>query len=160
MSPIVRESLDHIHQRAEGAPSADELLEGLHAALRALRGAYQREGEPGLSPLDGRVLAFFARQPGATQKDLACHSGRDKGQLARLIQGLRQRGLLSATPDADDRRNLRLQLTPLGLQWQQAQQAHMARLGAVAAGALSPEERAQLVALLGKVRDAVAQAPR
>lgn len=159
MSSIMRASPDHTNAGAEGAPATDELLEALHAALRALRGAYQRGGEPGLSPLDGRVLAFFARQPGATQKDLACHSGRDKGQLARLIQGLRQRGLLSATPDADDRRNLRLQLTPLGQQWQQAQQAHMARLGEVAAGALSPEERAQLVALLGKVRAAVAQTP-
>jgi hypothetical protein len=36
--------------------------------------------------MEGKVLGFFARHPGATQRDLAQHSGRDKAQLARLIK--------------------------------------------------------------------------
>lgn len=155
----MRKTVDHINERGAAPLASEDLLESLHATLRALRGAYQRQGEPGLSPLDGRVLGFFAGQPGATQRDLARHSGRDKGQLARLVQGLRTRGLLSATPDAADRRNLRLQLTPLGQQLQQTQQARMVHLGALAAGALTAEERAQLVRLLAKVREAVPPAP-
>ena len=96
------------------APSAEDVVEALHQTMRALRAAHHRTGEGELTHMDGRVLGFFAHHPGATQKDLGQHSGRDKGQLARLVQGLRARGLLAATPDPADRRHLRIALTPAG----------------------------------------------
>ena len=93
MSSIMRKTVDHVNQ--SGEPASNDVLEAIHAVMHAVRShehRTQHEGEAGLTPLEGRVLIFFARRPGATQSDLAAHSGRDKGQLARLINGLRARG--------------------------------------------------------------------
>lgn len=49
-----------------------------------------------------------------TLSALISHSGCDKGQLARLVGGLRERGLLDGRADENDRRNLLLHLTPGG----------------------------------------------
>jgi len=80
--------------------------------------------------MDGKVLGYFGRHPGATQKDLAQHSGRDKAQLARPIKGLRDRGLLSAVADDADRRSVRLSLTADGRALQRTLQQQARGFGA------------------------------
>lgn len=156
----MRKKIDHVNQSgdagsaAAGPVDAGDVLEAVHRVMHRARALQHRglAGQPQApTPMEGRVLGFFARHPGATQSDLAQHSGRDKGQLARLIAGLRERGLLLATPDADDRRVTRLQLSP------QAQQLHLGlmaarrRLSEQAAASLDAADRAQLLALLDKL---------
>lgn len=131
------------------------MLEAIHSVmhlyrsqqLRALRGAPHA-----VTHMESRVLGFFARHPGATQRDLVAHSGRDKGQLARLIQSLREGGLLEARPDEEDRRSLCLHLTPAGQAAAQALRRQARHLSGVAVEGLSDQERAQLSALLERVR--------
>ena len=101
--------------------------------------------------MDGKVLAYFSSHAGATQKDLALHSGRDKGQLARLIAGLKERGLIEGQPNEADRRNICLQLTPMGKTVQRALQTQARRVSQRATANLSDDERKQLVALLHKL---------
>ena len=113
---------------------------------RAMRGSPND-----LTHMDGKVLGYFARHPGATQKDLAAHSGRDKGQLARLIAGLKERGLLDARADEADRRNICLHLTAEGRSMQQALQRRARKLSEQAVESLEPAERRQMVALLTKL---------
>ena len=73
-------------------------------------------------------------------------------QLARLIKGLRGRGLLSGETDSNDKRHLRLSLTPAGLAQQQVLAQQALRLGAQAVAGFSADELAQLQALLQRVR--------
>jgi len=152
----MRKTIDNVNQLAEMPGSGQgDVLEALHAVMHTLRGHHAQalaDAGASVSPLEGRVLAFFARHPGATQSDLAAHTGRDKGQLARLISGLRSQGLLDAVPDETDRRNLRLHLAPPAQAVHEALQRQRRQMARRAAAGLSADERQQLVALLGRVQ--------
>lgn len=146
------EIINHLRQRHDGAQG--DVLELVHTVMHLCR-AQQfhtlREGE-GLTHMESKVLGFFARHPGATLSELVAHAGRDKGQLARLVGGLRERQLLQAQPDPRDARSLRLQLTPDGEAAAQAVRRQGRRLSTAAMQGLTEAERASLVALLEKVR--------
>jgi len=150
----MRKSIDKVNHK--DVPPENEVLDLIHAVMhqyRAQQYRVLRDGPHDVTHMDSKVLGFFGRHPGATQSDLAQHSGRDKAQLARLIKGLRDRALLDATVDEDDRRNVRLTLTPEGASIQRALHREARKLSAQAVDGLSDEERAQLVALLLKVKD-------
>ncbi len=133
----------------------DNVLELMHALVhdyRALQFRQLRSGEHGVTHMDAKVLGYFGRHPGATQSDLAQHSGRDKAQVARLIKGLRDAGLLDGEVDADDRRIVRLSLTPEGQAIQKVLRQQSRSLAAKAVAGLDAAEREQLVTLLERVR--------
>ena len=145
---------DDIVNHMRNAPD-DDILELVHALMhdyRSLQYRFLRDGPHDITHMDGKVLGFFGRHPGATQSDLALHSGRDKAQLARLIKGLRNRGLLAAAVDESDRRNVRLSLTAEGQTIQRALRQQAKRLSAQAVSGLSAPEREQLLALLRRVK--------
>lgn len=152
MSSIMGKSIDNVNQ---GPHSPDgDVLELVHAVMHRYRSQQYRvlrEGALGITHMDGKVLGFFGRRPGATQSDLAQHSGRDKAQLARLIKGLRERGLLDAAADEADRRNVRLSLSAEGQAVQRTLRTQARRLGAKAVAGLTPAERELLQALLLRV---------
>jgi DNA-binding MarR family transcriptional regulator len=153
MSSIMRKSVDLVNQVA--VEPDDDVLEAVHAVMHLFRSRQYRalrDGLQDLTHMDGKVLGFFARHPGATQSELSAHSGRDKGQLARLIAGLKERGLLEARADEADRRSLRLHLTADGRAVQQALRRRRQRLADAAVDGLSAAERHQLLALLARVR--------
>lgn len=130
------------------------MLELVHSVMHSYRSQqyrFLRDGPHDITHMDGKVLGFFGHHPGATQKDLALHSGRDKAQLARLIKGLRDRGLLAAEADAADRRNVRLSLTADGQSVQRSLQQQARRLRAKAVDGLSAADQRQLLTLLQQV---------
>ncbi len=134
----------------------DDALELMHAvmhAYRSLQYRFLRDGPHAITHMDGKVLGYFERHPGATQSDLAQHSGRDKAQLARLIKGLRDQGLLKAEADEADRRNLKLFLTADGLAIQHALQLQAGQLGSRAISGFTDAEQRQLLGLLQRVKD-------
>ena len=149
----MRKEVDLVnHEAGEGS---DDVMELVHAVMHLYRARRQRalgDAPHALTHMEGKVLGFYARHPGATPGELVAHSGRDKGQVARLIGGLRERGLLEARADAADRRSVRLALTAQGKAVQQTLQRHSRRLGEAAVAGLSAEERRQLLALLNKLR--------
>ena len=107
------DSVNQMADRRAGHPSEpieSDVLELMHSIMHCVRAAQHREGEApaGLGHIERKALGFFSRNPGATQSDLVQHSGRDKGQIARLVSGLKERELLEARPDAEDRRVTRL----------------------------------------------------
>lgn len=149
----MRKKIDHVNQM-DHADGDGDVLEAVHALMHRVRALQHRrlaDDPQAPTPMEGRVLGFFARHPGATQTELAQHSGRDKGQLARLIAGLRERGLLLATPDEHDRRISRLQLSPQAEQLHRKLVAERRRLSEQAAAGLQADERRQLLALLDKL---------
>jgi DNA-binding MarR family transcriptional regulator len=149
----MRKKVEFVNQSA-GEASPEALFEALHEIMHLHRAQLQRAiegGGWGVSPLEARVLGFFARSPGATLTDLVAHSGRDKSQLARMIGSLRERGLLDARPDAHDRRNLRLALTPQAEGIHQDMRARMQRMAKAAVVSIDKDERARLLAALRKL---------
>jgi DNA-binding MarR family transcriptional regulator len=149
----MRNIVDEVNQNAP-APAV-EVLERVHAIMHLFRSAQQRSlraGPHDLAHMEIKVLGFFARRPGATQSDLAAHSGRDKAQLARLVRGLRERGLLEATTDESDKRSTRLTLSAAGQAMHAALHRHDGALAEAALAGLDEAERAVLMDLLGRVR--------
>jgi DNA-binding MarR family transcriptional regulator len=149
----MRKEVDEVNQNPSSASS--EAVERMHAIMHLYRSAQQRglrAGPHDLGHMEIKVLGFFARRPGATQSDLAAHSGRDKAQLTRLIRGLRERGLIEAVADEVDRRSTRLSLSSEGKAMHAALHAHDDVLAEAALAGITDAERATLLALLGRVR--------
>lgn len=152
MSSIMQESVDKVNRQD---PASDEVLELVHQVMHQFRSQlFQalRQGAHEVTHMESKVLRFFVRHPGATQSDLVQHTGRDKAQLARLIKGLRERGLLNAVADEADRRNLRLTPTDEGLAIQRALQRQARELEAQAVTGLAAADKAQLLELLRRVQ--------
>ena len=133
-------------------PDPLDIMHSVMHQYRALQYRFLRDGPHDITHMDGKVLGYFGRHPGATQSDLAQHTGRDKAQLARLIKGLRDQGLLQGDVDVDDRRNVRLSLTADGLALQKELRQQAKRLSQKAVEGLSGAEQLQLLALLERVR--------
>lgn len=149
----MRKPIDIVNH--SGKTSDADVLELIHTVMHQYRSRQYRvlrDGPHDITHMDGKVLGFFERHPGATQSELAQHSGRDKAQLARLIKGLRDAGLLAAVADEADRRNVRLSLTEAGQTVQSELREQAALLSAKAVAGLAVAEQAQLVALLQRVK--------
>jgi DNA-binding MarR family transcriptional regulator len=149
MMDNVNQSRSHSRTRPE-----DELMELVHRVMHQYRSEqYQvlRGGPNDITHMESKVLGYVGRHPGATQSDLARDSGRDKAQLARLIKGLRERGLLAGEADEADRRNVRLALTSEGESVLRLLQQQTRRLATKAVAGIDAAERVQLVALLRRV---------
>ncbi|MCM5682722.1 MarR family transcriptional regulator [Schlegelella sp. S2-27] len=149
----MRKSVDNVNGKVAADPGT--LLDAVQAVahlvrsrqLQALRG-----GQEGLTPLETRVLFYFAHHPGSSLRELTEHSGRDKGQLGRLVGGLREHGWLRAESDEVDRRVTRFFLTDEALKQQQSMLKQRRLLADAAVQGLSAAERQQLAALLEQVR--------
>ena len=149
----MRNIVDQVNQNP-GRP-VDDVLETMHAIMHLYRSVQQRslrDGPNDLAHMEVKALGFFARHPGATQSDLVAHSGRDKAQVARQIRALRERGLLDAEADEQDRRSSRLSLSAGGKAVHAALHGNDGRLKEQALQGFTDEEKGDLLALLGRVR--------
>jgi DNA-binding MarR family transcriptional regulator len=152
MSTIKLRKVDTVNEM-KNAP--EEVVEAIHTIMHLFRSEQYRalrDGPYDLTHMEGKILAFLARNSGATLSELVAHSGRDKSQLARLIKSLREQGLLQGQNDKEDRRSVRLNLTSEGRAVHQSLRHQVERLSKVAVTGLGPEELRNLVALLQKVR--------
>ena len=150
----MRKSVDNVNH-VDSVAAADAVLELVHTVMHQFRSLqYQalRDGPHDVTHMESKVMSFFSAHPGATLSDLAQHSGRDKAQLARLIKGLRDQGLLHAEADENDRRNVRLSLTPDGQAVQRALMRQARSLGEQAVAGLSSTQRSQLAKLLRRIK--------
>ncbi len=147
----LNDNVNHIREGAE-----DSVLDLIHAVMHQYRSQqYQvlRDGPHDITHMESKVLVFFERHPGATQSDLSRHSGRDKAQLARLIKGLRDRGLLEGEADESDRRNMRLWLTTSGQSVQRTLHQQARRLNAKALKGLNAQDQQQLLTFLQRLNN-------
>jgi len=149
--------VDQVNQNGArpAARSADDVLESMHAITHLYRSAQHRSlrgGPNDLAHMEVKALGFLARHPGATQSELVAHSGRDKAQVARQIRALRERGLLEAEADEQDRRSSRLSLSAEGKAVHAALHSNDGRLKELALAGFTEEERDVLLGLLSRVR--------
>ncbi len=143
------------------------VFDAMHALQHLFRTRMRHAMEavhPELGFNDMRVLMRVGRQPGITQRELVEHSQADKAQMARLLAQLEQRGWLTRSAAADDRR---VRCLHLGAQGRELFARLRGLQEQVADGLLqgcpAPAQR-RLLALLRQARDGVeaevAQAPR
>lgn len=149
----MRKTNDNVNHSQKN--NEDGVLDLIHTVMHQYRSMqYQilRDGPHDITHMEGKVLGFFGYHPGATQSDLARHSGRDKAQLARLIKGLRDRSLLDAVADETDKRNVRLTLTTDGQSVLTTLRQQGKRLNTLALKDFDSNEQKELLQLLQRVQ--------
>jgi len=105
----------------------------------------------GLSLPEARTLAAVGSFPDLTVNALALEVNLDKGQASRLARAMVAKGLLEALSSPEDKRLVRLRLSPTGQPlWANVMDLIEARNRALL-DCLSPDEQAQLVALFERV---------
>jgi DNA-binding MarR family transcriptional regulator len=154
MSTMASGSVDNVNRKSVEA--SDEVFDLIHTVMHLFRSQQYRglpNGSHHLTHMEGKLLNFFARHPGATLSDLVAHSARDKGQLARLIKSLKEGGLLSVQKDQKtDRRSVGLELTLAGHAIHRTLHRQSERLAMLAVKDMDSEKRRQLLILLRQVR--------
>jgi DNA-binding MarR family transcriptional regulator len=153
-----RDHVDRFLDQLEGIPDLDYEVEGIVDRIAGLNKRFRRDlevtlGEHGLSYADWKVLgslwheANHCSSPGELCADLELSSGAMTSRLDRLERA----GLLQRRPDPDDRRGVKVDLTPEGSRaWLESTNAQ-ARKEALVAGALTRREQVQLNTLLRKL---------
>lgn len=136
-------------------PTIRELLSyRLHQVANLLsRGAEMRyRREFGVSLWEWRTIALLggAREP-QSLNDLARAAGVDKGQMSRVVSGLRTRKLVSRETDENDGRGIRLSLTRAGARLYQELIAAAAERNGAFLGCLTARERACLDQVMAKL---------
>lgn len=140
--------------------SSDALVDELFRTTVVLRGFAESRLHPiGASVARLRALRMLAREGVPVRmRELSEMLGVAARTTTTIVDSLEQDGLVERVRDADDRRAFQLTLTDAG-------QAHYAQAEAVdtralaeATGTLTAQEREQLRALLGKIREAIEQA--
>jgi DNA-binding MarR family transcriptional regulator len=150
----MRELNDNVNHQKKAAE--DGVLDLIHTIMHQYRSQqYQvlRDGPHDITHMESKVLSYFERHPAATQSDLARQTGRDKAQLARLIKGLRDRGLLDGYADESDRRNTKLALTTDGQSIQRTLEQQAKKLNSKAVRGLNAEQQQQLIVLLQQLKN-------
>jgi DNA-binding MarR family transcriptional regulator len=134
--------------------AGEAVFEHMHEIMFLFRSTLQqhlREDGGEIPGMALKVLGFFARHPGHTQLELVQHSGRDKGQVARLVKDLTERELLQRGDAAAGKRR-GLQLTESGLVMHRRLQRQKSQLANKLSGGLTTQELAQLNKLLTKLK--------
>lgn len=102
-----------------------------------------------------RLLQLCERQPGITQQQLVRLTGRDKGQMARMVKDLLEQDLLLREDHPEDRRSHCLRPTRAGLtavrHFEQAEAAVAERIF----GDMNDSELTRLQQLLSRLRTRV-----
>ena len=126
------------------------LLHGVVHRFKAVLHAAVADDESGVAVMEARALDFIAKHPGTTPTDIVKRSGRDKGQVARILGELAERGLV-VRGEATDRRSHTLHLTPEGKTVHRRLERKRARGVAAMFASLSPTDRATLARLLAGI---------
>jgi DNA-binding MarR family transcriptional regulator len=140
--------VDTVNQSGDEALFA--LLYDVFHRFKSVQQAAVADDAAGLAAMEARALGFIANHPGATPSDIVKRSGRDKGQVARLLGELTRRGLVLRREGAD-RRSHTLHLTAEGKAAHRRFERKRTRAVAGMFASFSPKERATLAALLGRL---------
>lgn len=102
-----------------------------------------------------RCLAVIARHENLSAKELASKTSSDAFKVARAIDLLVRRDLITRNPDPLDRRRASLQLTPAGWVVYRDVERFAICIEERLVSTLSPEELAQMEAMLEKIDEQV-----
>jgi DNA-binding MarR family transcriptional regulator len=133
-----------------GPNAAEPTLGDLHLAVsRRLRAAYSAALEPyGVSPHHARALRAIREQGAVRPGRLAEALRIAPRSVTDVIDDLEGRGLVTRAPDPDDRRALRVTLTPAGERLLAEVDSHRTDAATELFGTLSEQDRRELARIL------------
>lgn len=145
------------------APSTPELVafaEAMDAFLRAARRARGRLNRttsvPELSPSQFHLLEPLLRSPEALcVGELADAAGVTPPSATRMLDGLQDRGLVTRVRTSDDRRLVRVQITPEGAELVARKYGAMRATREAVFNQLSPAERQTAARVLQRLTSAI-----
>jgi len=115
--------------------------------------------EFGLRPGGYTMMALIAANPGCSQSDLSREIAMDKSAVVGILDDLIGKELVRRTRSQVDRRRHDLELTEKGEQMFAAMQPASDLIEQPIVEALSPDERAQFLALLQRMRIGMEASP-
>ena len=108
------QSLREATKISSGAYScAQELLDTVPMLMRIIRG-YMRTHWSGLTVAQFRTLCYVSSASGCSLSEVADSIGLSHPAMSRLVDALVEKGLMKRRPCDDDRRHVRLSVTPAG----------------------------------------------
>jgi MarR family transcriptional regulator for hemolysin len=131
---------------------ARELLDTVPMVMRIIR-AYMRGHRSGLTVPQFRTLCYLDSSTGSTLSEVADFIGLSLPAMSRLVDGLVEKGLMKRRSCDDDRRHVRLSVTPTGqAAIRGARALAQARLAEVV-GRLKPQQQNAVVSTMRMVRE-------
>jgi DNA-binding MarR family transcriptional regulator len=152
MSTIMAKTINDQTPTLSSTPCAEDVFDAIHRLMHLYRSEqYLSPNASGLTPMQGKVLRFFSNHPNSTLKELRVDFSKDKGQLAKLINGLKAMKLLKSQVDRIDKRQVRLELTPEGVRVQKRLRQHTQALAENACRGLLIKDRLALIASVNQL---------
>lgn len=146
---------------AQGDPDLPPaLLRAVAKAYKAINAELARRLEPhGVHPGQDYLLEHLWRKDGQPIGVLAERIGSEVPTLVRTVTRMEAAGLVRRDPDPADRRRVIVRLTRRGRRLESVVPAILAEVTELATVGMTESERADLVRLLGEVRESVRPAP-
>jgi DNA-binding MarR family transcriptional regulator len=148
---MINKNVDNVNYILDDGQTVFEVIHHLMHSFRAKQYKLIQETGLDLTHMEHKVMAFFARHPESKLSDLVKHSGRDKSQIARLINELKAKELLDSFPDEHDKRAARLSLSSKGVKVFDSLVSSEKRISSQSVRGLSKDECALLIKLLKQV---------
>jgi len=137
---------------ADGQPLDDHVGVALRRAYQhAVANLTARIARFDLSPLEFSVLVRLHDIGSWTQNSLGRSIFMEPANIAALVRRLAERGLVTREPDPDDRRAMRVSITPSGIELLAAARTEADAANTHTLSVLEPAERAELMALLRRL---------
>jgi DNA-binding MarR family transcriptional regulator len=137
------------------APDTTAILDQLGKLLRELTrlaGGADQDG-PAMTATQRIALVEIADAAPLRLNDLAARMGTSAPTASRTVDVLDELGLVTRTADPDDRRAVRIELTPAGRRLIDGRKARASTAFGPAVAALAPADREQLLTLLARMTD-------
>jgi DNA-binding MarR family transcriptional regulator len=141
------------HSKAHPSEASEAFLSLFGSMRQAMRLQLLGGEAPATAPMLLRMLQLCQRQPGITQQGLAQLTGRDKGQVARLVKELVDEGLLTRDDHPEDRRSHRLLPTTAGIEAVKRFEVADAAVADMVFGGLSQAELCVLTEQLNRMKE-------
>jgi DNA-binding MarR family transcriptional regulator len=137
---------------ADGQPLDDHVGVALRRAYQhAVANLTARIARFDLSPLEFSVLVRLHDIGSWTQNSLGRSIFMEPANIGALVRRLAERGLVTREPDPDDRRAIRVSITPAGVALLAAARTEADAANTHTLSVLEPAERAELMTLLRRL---------
>lgn len=137
---------------ADGQPLEDHVGVALRRAYQhAVANLTARIARFDLSPLEFSVLVRLHDIGSWTQNSLGRSIFMEPANIGALVRRLAERGLVTREPDPDDRRAIRVSITPAGIELLAVARTEADAANTHTLSVLEPAERAELMALLRRL---------
>ncbi len=127
----------------------EEVAERLRIAVNRLQRRLRQESLGGLSPAQASALGSVSRHGSPTLGELAALEQVQPPSMTRIVASLTEAGMLTRLADANDRRSVRVHITPAGERALERMRTRKNAFLLRRLSELSTEEQQQAVELVG-----------